>query len=58
VKKAPEKYEQPKPGVPIRKDPNTDRPTFPSLAMPDPPTRKTMRGAGAAVRGKSFYKDG
>jgi hypothetical protein len=56
--KAPNTYVQPK-EVPMKQPPETDKPTFPSMSYLLPkPERKTMRGTGAATRGKTFGKNG
>lgn len=56
--KAPNTYVQPK-DIPVKVPAKTNEPTFPSMDYLLPkPKRMTMRGTGAATRGKTFGKNG
>lgn len=55
--KAPEKYAT-ETKVPMTIPPETNKPTFPKLALLPTPPRTKVKGVGAAKRGITFGKNG
>lgn len=55
--KAPETYAKAT-DVKMTISPMTNKPSFPSLAMPDAPGRTKIKGTGAAKSGLTFGKNG